>query len=97
MLEVPSTPWTDDAPPSHCVMPAAPVRTSWWEVPGRVVHTFTHFRLELIVYLAIVPVDADLTFWAEPERCIWVHRRDLQTAALPSVMRKVITHALKEQ
>lgn len=96
MLEVPSTPWTDEAPSARGVMRAAPVRASWWEVPGLVIHTFTHFRLELSVYRAIVPVDAELTFWAEPERCSWVHRRDLDEAALPSVMRKVVAHALRE-
>jgi len=95
MLEVPSTPWTDHTPSSSGVMRAAPVRASWWEVPGRVVHTFTHFRLELIAYRAIVPLDAELTFWSEPERCCWIHRRDLADAALPSVMRKVIAHALE--
>ncbi len=97
MLEVPSTPWTDDAPSSRGLMRAAPVRASWWEVPGLVVHTFTHFRLELAVYRAIVPADAEMTFWAEPERCRWVHRRDLADSALPSIMRKVIAHALKPQ
>lgn len=96
MLEVPSTPWTDEAPSSRGAMRAAPVRASWWEVPGIVVHTFTHFRLEMTVFRAIVPIDADLTFWAEPERCRWVHRRDLDEAALPSIMRKVIAHALTD-
>ena len=27
----------------------------WWAVPGTVTHTFTHFRLELLVYRAMVP------------------------------------------
>jgi A/G-specific adenine glycosylase len=97
MLEVPSTPWTDEMPTSRGIIRAAPVRASWWEVPGRVVHTFTHFRLELSVYRAIVPFEAELTFWAEAERCSWVHRRDLSDAALPTVMRKVVAHALKQQ
>ncbi len=97
MMEVPSTPWTDLVPSSRGAMRAAPVRASWWEVPGLVVHTFTHFRLELSVYRAIVPVDSELTFWAEAERCKWVHRRDLADAALPSVMKKVIAHALDRQ
>lgn len=94
MMEVPSTPWTDEVPSSKGVARAAPTRASWWEIPGRVVHTFTHFRLELSVYRAIVPVDAELTFWAEADRCRWVHRRDLDMAGLPSVMRKVVSHAL---
>ncbi|MBC7831055.1 MAG: A/G-specific adenine glycosylase, partial [Hyphomicrobium sp.] len=57
---------------------------------------FTHFRLEVVVYRALVPADASLTFWAEPERSRWVARRDLHAAAVPSVMRKVIAHALRE-
>ncbi len=97
MLEVPSTEWQDEWLSADLALGAAPVRGEWWAVPGTVSHTFTHFRLELMVYRAIVPLDANLTFWGEPERCRWVARRDLQAAALPSVMRKVIAHALKEQ
>jgi A/G-specific adenine glycosylase len=41
-------------------------------------------------------VNTSLTFWATPDQCRWVARRDLGNAALPSVMRKVIAHALKE-
>ncbi|MFK5073753.1 NUDIX domain-containing protein, partial [Klebsiella pneumoniae] len=66
-------------------------------VPGSVVHVFTHFRLEALVYRAIVPVESTLTFWADPQRCQWVPRRDLDRVALPSVMRKLIAHGLKEQ
>jgi A/G-specific adenine glycosylase len=96
MLEVPSTAWCDLLPPAKEALRAAPVRADWWKVPGTVVHTFTHFRLEMIVYRALVATDTSLTFWAEPERCRWVKRRDLSSAALPSVMRKLIAHALKE-
>lgn len=56
---------------------------------------FTHFRLELMVYRPVVPLDAPLTFWADGPRCRWVPRRELQGQALSSVMRKVIAHALK--
>jgi A/G-specific adenine glycosylase len=62
-----------------------------------VTHTFTHFRLELLVYRALVPADATLTFWAEPQRCRWVARGDLDRAALPSVVRKIIAHGLRTQ
>ena len=96
MLEVPGTAWGDLLPPAKEALRSAPLRADWWAVPGTVVHVFTHFRLELIVYRALVPADATLTFWAEPERCQWVARRDLHAAAVPSVMRKVIAHALKE-
>jgi A/G-specific adenine glycosylase len=96
MLEIPSTEWGDDWLPVDQAITAQPVKAEWWTVPGIVSHTFTHFRLELLVLRAIVPTDVSLTFWASPERCRWVARRDLHAAALPSVMRKAIAHALKE-
>ena len=97
MLELPSTEWAEALPPLAEALRAAPVRADWWAVPGSVTHTFTHFRLEMLVYRAIVPAEATLTFWADPQRCRWVARRDLDRAALPSVMRKLIAHGLREQ
>ncbi|HMN36945.1 MAG TPA: A/G-specific adenine glycosylase [Hyphomicrobium sp.] len=96
MLEVPSTPWGEQPPPLKEALRAAPLAADWWQMPGQVVHVFTHFRLEMMVVRALVPEDASLTFWAEPERCRWVKRRDLHAQALPSVMRKIIAHGLKE-
>lgn len=96
MLEVPSTEWSDTAVPIDMALAGAPIRSDWWTVPGCITHTFTHFTLELQVLRAIVPADAALTFWAEPERCTWVARQDLARVALPSLMRKVVAHALKE-
>jgi A/G-specific adenine glycosylase len=94
MLEVPSTVWGDEWLPADEVLRVAPVRTEWWPVAGAINHTFTHFRLEMMVYRAIVAANAELDLWADPERCRWVHRRDLHGEALPSVMRKVLAHAL---
>jgi len=96
MLEVPSTDWAETLPPVSEALRAAPVRTEWWAVPGVVTHTFTHFKLETIVYRALVPVDTPLTFWADAGRCQWVPRRDLNAQALPTVMRKIIAHGLTE-
>ncbi len=96
MLELPSTDWNETLPPIDEVMRGAPVRGDWWQVPGTIVHVFTHFRLEMIVYRAIVPGDASLTFWADPNRCSWVARRNLQSQALPTLMKKLIAHALRE-
>ena len=99
MLEVPSTTWSDvwpvDGPAeSDAALHQAPLQTDWWEVPGIVVHTFTHFRLELRVYRAVVPVDINLTLWSSSERCMWVARHDLRRLAVPSLFRKVIGHAM---
>jgi A/G-specific adenine glycosylase len=94
MLEVPSTPWVDRMVAAEDALQATPVHGDWWPVAGTVSHTFTHFRLELAVFRAVVPLDAQLDLWAEPERCRWVARRKLGAEALPSLMRKVIAHAL---
>ena len=96
MLEVPSTRWDDLMPPEKDALRAAPLKADWWKMPGTVSHTFTHFKLELLVYRTLVPPSASLTFWAEPDRCRWVARRDLGSSALPSVMRKVIAHGLRD-
>ncbi len=96
MMEVPSTDWIEDGRVVKDALQATPVRADWWQVPGQVVHVFTHFRLELIVYRAIVPADSALTFWADSARCRWVPRRALDREALPSLMRKVIAHGLRE-
>ena len=96
MLEIPSTAWGDEVQPAKLSLASAPLRADWWPVPGVVVHTFTHFRLEMAVYRAIVPNDAALTFWADSDRCRWVPRRELDGAALPSVMRKLIAWGMKE-
>jgi A/G-specific adenine glycosylase len=96
MMEVPSSDWADQPPAVDEAMRAAPVRADWWQVPGGVTHIFTHFRLELTVYRAVVSAECELTFWADAPRCRWVPRRALGAQALPSVMRKVIAHALKE-
>jgi A/G-specific adenine glycosylase len=77
-------------------MRSAPVTASWMPVTGTVVHIFTHFRLELSVYRAIVPVDTSLNLWARQEHCRWVQRRDLHGQALPSVMKKIIAHGLAD-
>jgi A/G-specific adenine glycosylase len=97
MLEIPSTDWLEDPPELDEALRAAPVRADWWLVPGQVVHTFTHFRLEMLVYRAMVPPSPHLTFWADAQRCRWVPRRELDNQALPSVMRKLIAHGMATQ
>jgi A/G-specific adenine glycosylase len=95
MLEVPSTAWADWSPAVPEALQFAPVRGDWRAVPGIVAHTFTHFRLEALVYRARVPSGALLTSSADATRCKWVLRGDLDDVALPSVMRKIIAHALR--
>ncbi len=96
MMEVPSTDWVDMLPAQSDALRIVPVRADWWKVPSTVRHVFTHFELELVVYRAVVAHDSELTFWADGQRCKWVPRRELDKHALPSVMRKVIAHGLRE-
>jgi A/G-specific adenine glycosylase len=94
MLETPSSPWAE-GDWQRPQLDHAPLSAQWRELPGLVEHTFTHFHLELAVYFAEVATGAKLAKAAQPERCRWVHERDLHGAALPSVMRKVLAHALE--
>ncbi len=95
MTEVPSTEWTEQGPIKDELAGLAPIRADWIPVGGTVSHTFTHFRLELEVYRAFVASDASLNLWANPELCRWVVRSEVMKEALPSVMKKVVTHGLK--
>jgi A/G-specific adenine glycosylase len=94
MLEVPSTDWADALPRLEDRVRIAPVRGDWRLVPGIVTHTFTHFRLDALVYRALVPARVHLTASADAPRCRWLPRHELDRAALPSVMRKLIVHAV---
>ena len=60
-------------------------------MPGVVTHVFTHFPLELVVYAAEVPRGA-----GAPDGARWVAIDALPGEALPTVMRKVLAHALED-
>jgi len=94
MLETPSSPWAEGEGSARAGTGQAPLKAEWRKLPGLVEHTFTHFHLELTVYRAEVSRGAELKRTAEPGRCRWLKLRELQGAALPSVMRKVLLHAL---
>ena len=90
MTEVPTTQWTHDFDGGAELGPRlGRVRPKWRRVGGVVTHAFTHFPLELVVYVAEVSADA-----AAPPGARWVRHADLRGEALPNVMRKVLAHAL---
>ena len=62
----------------------------WKRLPGVVTHVFTHFPLELVVYAAEVARNA-----GAPDGARWVAIDVLPDEALPTVMRKVLAHALE--
>lgn len=89
MLEPPMGPWTDRFPSSKEAMLQAPFRAAWKKRAGIVRHGFTHFELEIEVYVAD-------TVKRPRAKCFWVAPEQLAHAALPTVMRKIVAHALDE-
>jgi A/G-specific adenine glycosylase len=68
----------------------APFRAAWVKRAGVVRHGFTHFELEIEVYVAIAsPPSVD-------GGGLWVSAEKLKDAALPTVMRKIIAHGLDD-
>jgi A/G-specific adenine glycosylase len=91
MDEVPSSPWREGKFVADQAMGAAPVPARWQILDGLVRHTFTHFHLELTVARATATTGrlAELapgTTWCTVDR--------MTERALPTVMRKVIAHAV---
>ncbi len=93
MAEIPSTPWTDKSLPPGDPSVHAPVEAQWARKAGLVRHTFTHFHLELEVWISRVDRSQSLTAAADERRCRWVGIECLDRNALPSVMRKIVAHA----
>jgi len=89
MTEVPTSEWRADDPDE--TLADAPLAAEWRRVPGRVRHVFTHFPLELTVYRATVPAGT-----RPPKRMRFVPLARLGEEALPTLMRKVIAHAISE-
>lgn len=88
MTEVPGTAWSHDFDLSDA-HGYEPLPARWRRLPGVVTHTFTHFPLELTVYAAEVAADT-----AAPHGMRWVALEALNAEALPSLMRKVVAHAM---
>ncbi len=88
MMEVPSSAWVEQAVLTEDVLEEAPHDTVWTEHDGLVRHTFTHFHLELTLYTA------HLKSKGGKVEGQWVSLVTLNDHALPTVMRKVVQHAL---
>jgi A/G-specific adenine glycosylase len=98
MTEVPTTDWTPDfeeatalAQAPRLAGPRALAKTAggWRRMPGVVTHVFTHFPLELVVFVTRVPAAS-----IAPAGTRWSPAAELPGEAFPNLMRKVIAHAL---
>jgi A/G-specific adenine glycosylase len=85
MTETPTSPWQAES-----VEPEFPFAAAWRR-HGRIVHVFTHFRLELDVWSAKAADPSALAdgWWASPQ--------ELDAEALPTLFRKVLAAALESE
>lgn len=88
MAEPPTSAWAEDYDPAAAMLDA-PLDARWTRLAGVVRHVFTHFPLELTVFLAKAGAGTPA-----PEGMRWTPRAALAEEALPTVMRKVLAHAL---
>ncbi|MDE1901221.1 MAG: A/G-specific adenine glycosylase [Alphaproteobacteria bacterium] len=90
MMEIPSSPWGETPLPAlDDVAVYAPAKAKWRAIPGLVTHVFTHFTLEIAVASAVIGASA-----ARKTAGQWVRPDKIQDEALPSVMKKIVRHAL---
>jgi A/G-specific adenine glycosylase len=92
MIEVPSSPWCDGELDHAACLATAPVPAKWRPLPGLVRHVFTHFELQLEIVAAYAPTTRMADGVVEAQWCA-IDRLD--EMALPTVMKKVLTHGLK--
>jgi A/G-specific adenine glycosylase len=91
MTEVPTSDWLA-AQDDEAALHQAPMLNGigrWHRKAGVVSHVFTHFPLELVVYVADVAAGTPA-----PDGMRWIPVATLADEALPNVMRKVVAHGL---
>jgi A/G-specific adenine glycosylase len=137
MLQPPLGPWSESFPSPKEALVQAPFRAAWKKRAGIVRHGFTHFELEIEVYVADVGFPSPFTGQVSRAKrvtegvsardsppsaasggrsprklgrkpkgdvsrppamtsLVWIAQNELSRAALPTVMRKIIVHALDE-
>lgn len=91
MAEVPTSAWSPDYDPAKGLLDA-PLEARWKRLPGVVKHTFTHFPLELTVFVTRVAAGT-----SAPEGMRFTPHDALDAEPLPGVMKKVLAHAAAAQ
>ena len=91
MAEPPTSEWRPDYDPAQALLDA-PLDARWKRLPGTVRHVFTHFPLELTVFVARVAADM-----AAPEGMRFTPPAGLADEPLPGAMKKVLAHALEQK
>ncbi|HEY3638323.1 MAG TPA: A/G-specific adenine glycosylase [Rhizomicrobium sp.] len=89
MLQPPLGPWTANFPARSDALKQTPFKADWQRRAGIVRHTFTHFELEIEVWRAELVRPGKV-------QGMWLTSAELAAAALPTVMRKILTHAFDD-
>ena len=89
MMEFPSSDWVVGQWQKKEALDYAPAVIDWQILDGKIRHTFTHFHLELRVLKGVQKDGAALDG-------IWCEIDQLGNYALPTVMKKVSAHAIRE-
>jgi len=85
MMEVPSSEWVEGMKDLADVLQQAPITAAWILLPGTVTHVFSHFELQVKVAFATTKTAS---------RNLWFDIRALDKQALPSIMHKIVQHAI---
>jgi A/G-specific adenine glycosylase len=88
MSEVPNSDWTPE-PAAFVAQDLLPFKATWQRCPDPVRHVFTHFELNLEIYVATLPARHKA-----PDGMRFVALEALAQEALPSVMQKVVNAGL---
>lgn len=90
LYEVPGSDWRAIDAPDDVMLSEAPVKAAWSELDGTVGHTFTHFHLNVSVLATTIPAGQ-----ADEMDGSWTTIDGLSDFALPTIMKKIVRHALK--
>jgi A/G-specific adenine glycosylase len=92
MSEVPGSEWSHDFGVAQALRAVPRLKgAKWRKLAGVVHHVFTHFPLDLTVFVAEAVHGTPA-----PKGARWVRIDDLPGEALPNVMRKVLAHAMPD-
>jgi A/G-specific adenine glycosylase len=89
MFQPPLSAWGASFPTPSAALSDAPFNGEWERKPGLVRHGFTHFELELEIYVC--------RFLSRPNgEGFWLTPPEFASAPVPTVMRKAIGHAVDD-
>ncbi|MDP2696604.1 A/G-specific adenine glycosylase [Thalassospira sp.] len=89
MYEIPGSDWRVIDAPDDVMLSEAPIKATWQELDGTVGHTFTHFHLEITVLTTRTSTNNP-----DDINGVWTTIDGLADYALPTLMKKIVRHAL---